>query len=323
MILGGCGIKILGFAQSGKKLLELCRMIKRANLETICQKIHPELFSFGLVMIPDDTYVSRSIDELFWLIFTHKQEQFLDLLDSHPVDSMTPSSSLRRNFMRELYTFVQREINAEKVGDDLEQTDMTSSYGPFYSLHLNERLALYCRTKVGLSWDEIAFVLDIPRYEAKVLVAQGREQMVRRIGLSFEKRYESKVAKDNSDESVYLYSEEYKQEYLNSFAPKKKCRFAKTAYNYVDSDEHEVEELSHFKLHMDTCDVCSSEIDFILNTFNEISKKIPFHSTPRERQFEFERNLVRILDKSVPQMGKGLRFFAPFVQKIREMATRD
>lgn len=307
--------------------------MKKREFEIYLQKLHPELFGFAKAMRPLCVDAKELVFETLWLIFTQRREVLEDF--SKNADLTVSESSVGRaiysfkiSFLKEMYHLFCSQFQSPKGElEDRELEGVDSPFLPFYRLSGEQRMTLYIRSKTSMTWDDMAFIFDRPRYELMITVMLAREALAKKMGLSFEpkNRPKEKEASDlwgesKAGDSFYLYHKDCRELYLNSFSSQNECRFSKNIYPLMDGDEQEEEDYIQFKKHLEKCSICQNELSFIKNTFQQIDKKVPLARVQRSIQMDFEERLKDFLhEHSLPH--KVHRFFRPLLKGMRFLSS--
>lgn len=97
-----------------------------------------------------------------------------------------------------------------------------------------------------------------------------------------------------SQESVYLYAKESRENYLEVFT-QKKCPHLFKVLPFLDSDKENRQEDDFFSLHLQTCECCKNQALKIMDQFKRVDQLIPEIPLSAQTRSEIERFHHRLI----------------------------
>lgn len=112
----------------------------------------------------------------------------------------------------------------------------------------------------------------------------------------------------HSQDSIYLYDKELREEYLTAFE-KKKCPHQFKVISYLDKDRHVDEKESFLTQHIQTCQQCQDQALRVMDYFKRMEKLIPEMPLSHQTKAELERHHKTMI--------KGSRWDVSLEQKLK------
>ncbi len=145
--------------------------MKIEEFESYLKKIHPDLYSFSFILIPDDLQASQLIVDGLSYVLMNKRSIF-DRLINKSQNFSIELDDFKMNLYKAIYEIAQKRFL--QIRTSVETKDLDN----FYSLEFDERAVIFLRQKLKFSHNDICFTVSLGKDDLMKIATQARNKLV-------------------------------------------------------------------------------------------------------------------------------------------------
>lgn len=155
-------------------------MMQKNEIEKYLNQINKDLYRFSYCLLPDDLQVSQIIIDSITVLLLERRE-LVETLE------YCKNESEKRDTLFSIKLFLHKRI-FELIKRRTKQLSGSIEFSPdfseYYGLDLIEKAVLYFKTKTSFEFEDIAFILTQNKTTIFQALANGRNNLAARAGLT-------------------------------------------------------------------------------------------------------------------------------------------
>lgn len=141
------------------------------ELESYLKTLHPDLYSFSYILIPDDLQASQLIVDAIANVLIDRRELIDRILKSEKAEA--EKIELKNFLFRAIYLLARKRFHQIKSSMNLHNLEA------FYHLELDERALLFLKHKMKWGKDQMNFVTTLGSEEIVSILTKSRMNLSR------------------------------------------------------------------------------------------------------------------------------------------------
>ncbi len=148
--------------------------MKIEEFEKYLINLHPDLYSFSYILIPDDLQASQLIiDSIANFIIDKKSS--LEKILSESIRNEILLTEIKHLICKSIYDIAKKRFHQIKSSVDLNSLD------PFYQLDFDERAVIFLRHKFKINNELICFITNLAHDELVALLSRARTKLCKEL----------------------------------------------------------------------------------------------------------------------------------------------
>lgn len=144
--------------------------VKIEDFEIYLKNLHPDLYSFSYILIPDDLQASQLIVDSLANVMLEKKsmvERILSKNDHNDEDLKL----LKSQIFKAIFEIAKKRFHQIKSAVDLENLD------PFYHLEFEERATVFLKHRYKINIELICFITNMGHDELVAVLSRARTKL--------------------------------------------------------------------------------------------------------------------------------------------------
>ena len=150
------------------------------ELEKYLRQINKDLYRFSYCLLPDSLQVSQVIIDSITVLLLERRE-LVETLEfcSNELEKRDTLFSIKLFLHKKIFELIKKRTT-QLTGS----IEITPEFSEYYGLELIEKAVLYFKTKSDFEFEDIAFIISENRTAIFQALANGRNNLATRAGLT-------------------------------------------------------------------------------------------------------------------------------------------
>lgn len=144
--------------------------MKIEELELYLKNLHPDLYSFSYILIPDDLQASQLVVDSISNVLLEKKS-FIERMLSKREKNEEELKQLKSQILKAVFDVAKKRFHQIKSAVNLENLD------PFYHLEFEERATVFLKHKQKINIELICYITNMGHDELIAVLSRARTKL--------------------------------------------------------------------------------------------------------------------------------------------------